>query len=81
LREDDPISSYYSRHPEDYFKDNSACYTDTMNPIVREKQILCAICDKPLSFDEELYDEQLVDKLVAEKLAFYSKNRVYPTER
>lgn len=81
LREDDPISSYYSRHPEDYFKDISACYTDPMNPIVREKQILCAICDKPLSFDEELYDEQLVDKLVAEKLAFYSKNRVYPTKK
>ncbi len=79
LREDDPISSYYSRHPEDYFKDISACYTDPMNPIVREKQILCTICDKPLAFDEKLYDEEVVDRLVSEKKAFYSKNKVYPT--
>ncbi|MEM2949537.1 MAG: DEAD/DEAH box helicase [Nitrososphaeria archaeon] len=80
LREDDPISSYYSRHPEDYFKDISACYTDPMNPIVREKQILCTICDKPLDFDEELHDEEVADKLVSEKKAFYSKNKVYPTK-
>jgi len=79
LREDDPISSYYSRHPEDYFKDVSACYTDPLNPIVREKQILCAICDKPLSFEEELFDEQAVDRIVSEGKAFYLKGRVYPT--
>jgi DEAD/DEAH box helicase domain-containing protein len=48
----DPISQYYSLHPDDYFADQEQIYTDPSNPIVREYQILAMACDKPISKSE-----------------------------
>jgi len=80
LREDDPISGYYKNHPNDYFTDISACYVDPLNPLVREKQILSAICDKALRNYEELYDSKIINKLVTEGRALTSKGYVYSTK-
>jgi len=80
LREDDPISGYYKNHPDDYFADISACYVDPLNPLVREKQILSAICDKALWYDEELFDADIIDKLISEGEVFTIKEHIYPTK-
>jgi ATP-dependent helicase YprA (DUF1998 family) len=50
----DPISQYYSSHPDDYFADQEQAYTDPSNPFVQEYQILAMTCDKPIS-KSELY--------------------------
>jgi DEAD/DEAH box helicase domain-containing protein len=50
----DPISQYYSSHPDDYFADQEQVYTDPSNPFVQEYQILAMACDKPIS-KSELY--------------------------
>ncbi len=48
----DPISQYYSLHPDDYFADQEQVYTDPSNPFVQEYQILSMACDKPISKSE-----------------------------
>ncbi|MGA9153418.1 MAG: Zn-binding domain-containing protein, partial [Candidatus Nitrosopolaris sp.] len=48
----DPISQYYSSHPDDYFADQEQVYTDPSNPFVQEYQILAMTCDKPISKSE-----------------------------
>ena len=48
----DPISQYYSLHPDDYFADQEQMYTDPSNPFVQEYQILAMCCDKPISKSE-----------------------------
>ncbi len=48
----DPISQYYSSHPDDYFADQEQIYTDPSNPFVKEYQILAMTCDKPISKSE-----------------------------
>ncbi|MGQ9780699.1 MAG: DEAD/DEAH box helicase [Nitrososphaeria archaeon] len=80
LREDDPISGYYKNHPDDYFADIAACYVDPSNPIVREQQTISAICDRPLRYNEELYDSKVVEKLVSEGKAEAVGGLVYPTK-
>jgi len=72
----DPISQYYSSHPDDYFADQEQVYTDPSNPFVQEYQILAMTCDKPIS-KSELYINNnnsntnmnnTIQKLVAESL-------------
>ena len=41
----DPISQYYSSHPDDYLADQEQAYTDPSNPFVQEYQILAMTCD------------------------------------
>ncbi len=80
LREDDPISSYYRNHPDEYFADISACYVDPLNPLVKEKQILSAICDGALGSDEELYEVDIVNKLESDGKVLTSRGHTYPTK-
>ncbi len=71
----DPISQYYTSHPDDYFADQEQLYTDPSNPFVQEYQILAMACDKPIS-KFELYTlnsnntnvNNTIQKLVAENL-------------
>jgi DEAD/DEAH box helicase domain-containing protein len=71
----DPISQYYTSHPDDYFADEEQLYTDPSNPFVQEYQILAMACDKPIS-KSELYTlntsntnmNNTIQKLVAENL-------------
>ena len=48
----DPISQYYSSHPDDYLTDQEKAYTDPSNPFVQEYQTLAMACDKSISVDE-----------------------------
>jgi DEAD/DEAH box helicase domain-containing protein len=71
----DPISQYYTSHPDDYFADEEQLYTDPSNPFVQKYQILAMTCDKPIS-ESELYTlntnitnvNNTIQKLLAETL-------------
>jgi len=52
LREDDPISQYYAKHPQHYFEDVEECFIEPSNRVVAAKQILAAAMDRPLRKDE-----------------------------
>ncbi len=81
----DPISQYYSSHPDDYFADQEQLYTDPSNPFVQEYQVLAMACDKPIS-KSELYSNingnssignnvnNTIQKLVAKDLIKISAN-------
>jgi DEAD/DEAH box helicase domain-containing protein len=68
----DPISQYYSSHPDDYFADREQAYTDPSNPFVQEYQILAMTCDKPISKSEfnnsDTNMNNTIEKLVAKNL-------------
>ncbi len=60
LRSDDPISSYYRNHPDDYFQDVDPGYVEPKNPVVAKNQLIAAAMDKPIEGDEfEEFDELL----------------------
>ena len=76
----DPISQYYSSHPDDYFADQEQVYTDPSNPFVQEYQILAMTCDKPIS-KSELYTNTnnkvistIIQKLISQGLISLSSD-------
>jgi DEAD/DEAH box helicase domain-containing protein len=76
----DPISQYYSSHPDDYFADQEQVYTDPSNPFVQEYQILAMTCDKPIS-KSELYTDtnnkvisNIIQKLISQGLISQSSD-------
>jgi DEAD/DEAH box helicase domain-containing protein len=77
----DPISQYYSSHPDDYFADQEQVYTDPSNPFVQEYQILAMTCDKPIS-KSELYTitnnnkviSNIIQKLISQGLISLSSD-------
>ena len=76
----DPISQYYSSHPDDYFADQEQVYTDPSNPFVQEYQILAMTCDKPIS-KSELYTNtnnkvisNIIQKLISQGLISQSSD-------
>ncbi|MRN41542.1 MAG: DEAD/DEAH box helicase, partial [Nitrosopumilales archaeon] len=76
----DPISQYYSSHPDDYFADQEQVYTDPSNPFVQEYQILAMACDKPIS-KSELYTNtnnkvisNIIQKLISQGLISQSSD-------
>jgi DEAD/DEAH box helicase domain-containing protein len=80
----DPISQYYTSHPDDYFADEEQLYTDPSNPFVQEYQILAMTCDKPIS-ESELYTlntnntnmNNTIEKLVAKNLIKSSSDKKF----
>ena len=81
----DPISQYYSSHPDDYFADQEQVYTDPSNPFVQEYQILAMTCDQQIS-KSELYTNNnnnntnmnnTIQKLVAESLISLSSDEKF----
>ncbi|MBY8999740.1 MAG: DEAD/DEAH box helicase, partial [Candidatus Heimdallarchaeota archaeon] len=52
LRNDDPISTYYSLYPETYFDDVRKGYIEPKNEIVSYYQLLAAVLEKPLNENE-----------------------------
>ena len=59
LRNDDPISTYYSLYPETYFDDVRKGYIEPKNEIVSYYQLLAAVLEKPLS-EEEFFEHKSV---------------------
>jgi len=52
LRNDDPISEYYARCPQDYFEDISLRYIEPKNPYIAGKHIYLAAYEEPLTKEE-----------------------------
>lgn len=52
LRNNDPISSYYRNHPDDYFTDIDPGYCEPSNPVVAKHQLIAASIDKPIKNGE-----------------------------
>ncbi len=82
LRNDDPISTYYSTHPFTYFEDVRKGYIEPKNEIVSYYQTLAAILDKPIEKGEFLEIESIIKQLVKQQLIrLTSKNLYRPIRR
>ncbi len=79
LRENDPISSYYARHPEKYFRDIEPIYLEPRNPVVARVQLIAAAMDKPLSKEELPEHSHIARQLIEERLLVERRGKLYPT--
>jgi DEAD/DEAH box helicase domain-containing protein len=51
---DDPISNYYSTHPDEFYESSpEPAFIDPENPEVMKRQIVSMVCDRPLAMSEE----------------------------
>jgi len=78
LRSNDPISSYYKEHPDDYFTDIDPAYVEPSNEVVAHHQLLAAALDRPLNQGEFTEFRNLIDGLVEEGLLQRSGRRLAP---
>jgi DEAD/DEAH box helicase domain-containing protein len=78
LRNNDPISSYYLEHPDDYFGDLGEGYVEPHNEVVARHHLLAAALDMPLRNGEFAEFEALIQELVAEGLLVERRGRLYP---
>ncbi|MBE8539171.1 DEAD/DEAH box helicase [Geoglobus acetivorans] len=62
LREEDTISNYYRKNPEEYFREKALCYAERDNELVKEHHILSMAMEMPLTRDE--IDDPVVDRMV-----------------
>nr|MDO8061898.1 DEAD/DEAH box helicase [Candidatus Freyrarchaeum guaymaensis] len=79
LRGNDPMSSYYKKHPEVYFTDVDPAYVEPRNPVVAEYQILFAAMDKPLKPGELQEFQPVIEKLRREGLLAEGGGLLYAT--
>ncbi len=68
LRADDPISSYYRNHPQDYFRDVDPGYCEPRNPVVASHQIISAAMDRPIGYNELPGFNEVKNSLESESL-------------
>jgi len=66
LRNDDPISTFYSVYPETYFADIKQGYVEPKNEIVSYYQLLSAILEKPIEQDEFVEHQRILKQLIDE---------------
>jgi len=78
LRSNDPISSYYKEHPDDYFTDIDPAYVEPSNEVVARHQLLAAALDRPLGHEEFPEFQPLIDSLVEEGLLQRRGGRTAP---
>lgn len=64
LRDEDTISNYYRKHPDEFFKEKAYCYAEKDNEIVKRYHILSMALEKPL-FSDEISDE-VVERMIQE---------------
>lgn len=81
LRNDDPISSYYRNHPEDYFKDIDPAYCEPENPVVAKNQLISSAMDRPILENEFSNFENLLENLVEENLLQKENGKYKPTSK
>ncbi len=67
LRGNDPISTYYKNHPNDYFTDIEPAYIEPQNEVVAYYQMLAASLDMPLK-EGEMGFEEVKEKLISDGL-------------
>jgi len=68
LRNNDPISTFYTCYPEIYFEDMRQGYVEPNNEIVSYYQLLAAAIDKPIKEDEFITHKNVLSKLVQDGL-------------
>ncbi len=77
LRNDDPISTYYSLYPETYFEDIRKGYVEPKNEIVSYYQILAATLENPLEITEFPENQDIIKKLESEGLIKRTQTNSY----
>ncbi|GBE54575.1 MAG TPA: DEAD/DEAH box helicase [Euryarchaeota archaeon] len=80
LNNNDPISSYFKNHPEDYFTELRPCYIEPKNEVIGAFQLLSASFDKPLREDEfpELFGVR--KKLLGERKLIRKGKYIIPSQ-
>ena len=67
LRNDDPISTFYSVYPETYFADIRQGYVEPKNEIVSYYQLLAAVLEKPIEQEEFTEHQTMLTQLESEE--------------
>ncbi len=67
LRNDDPISTFYSVYPDTYFSDIRQGYVEPKNEIVSYYQLLSAIVEKPIEQEEFTEHHKILQQLIDEE--------------
>ncbi|MCE7748621.1 MAG: DEAD/DEAH box helicase [Candidatus Heimdallarchaeota archaeon] len=67
LRNDDPISTFYSVYPETYFADIRQGYVEPKNEIVSYYQLLAAVLEKPIEQEEFTEHKTMLTQLEGEE--------------
>jgi len=81
LRNNDPISAYYSNHPKDYFRDIDPAYCEPKNPVVATHQLISAAMDKPITYREFPDFKEILDELERENLLKKKNNSLLATKK
>jgi len=81
LRSEDPISSYYRNHPDDYFRDVEPGYCEPGNPVVARHQLLSASMDRPILEDEFPEYRDVIEDLLSDGLLERGEGILRPTAR
>ncbi len=79
LRNDDPISSYYRNHPDDYFKDIDPAYCEPKNPVVAKNQLICGAMDRSIDESEFLDFENVLEELEESNFLRKENGKYRPT--
>ena len=77
LRNDDPISTYYSLYPETYFEDIRKGYVEPKNEIVSYYQILASVLEKPMEATEFIENQDIIEQLENEGLIKKTQTNVF----
>ncbi len=67
LKNDDPISTFYSVYPETYFADIRHGYIEPKNEIVSYFQLLAAVLEKPIEQKEFVKHQTILTQLESEE--------------
>jgi len=77
LRNDDPISTYYSLYPETYFEDIRKGYVEPKNEIVSYYQILAAALEKPFEITEFPENQNIIKKIENDGLIKKTQKNIF----
>lgn len=77
LRNDDPISTFYSTFPETYFEDIRKGYVEPKNQLVSFYQLIAAAVEKPIEEEEFPDQKNVLENLVNEELLKRTQKGTY----
>lgn len=81
LRDNDPISTYYTNNPDQYFTDIASGYVEPKNEIVAGYELTSAALDRPLKESEFTDFKSVISQLSTEGILDQRKGRLYPTRQ
>jgi DEAD/DEAH box helicase domain-containing protein len=77
LRNDDPISTFYSAFPETYFEDIRKGYVEPKNELVSYYQLIAAAIEKPIEEEEFLDQKDIIELLVKDEFLKQTNKGTY----